>query len=383
MNTTKKDASTGGNGGGARNSTTHAVEFSADSRAGKIAPGEEFGSIPVGSCAAPRNNGRAVGSAGTNGADRDVTKVTLHEFITSILFVDRHADVWIIEVPGDPTTQEKTGWAGRVYSQQHNIDVSKNLYVVVSEIELGAPNRKDKNFAAYHVFVLDDVGICPGAKVNPKKILLRPTYRIETSPGNEQWGFVFRPPPKDKTKIKRLADGAKLFGATDKGGTILTRAVRLPGGINGKAVYGDKPFRVHLTEFNPKAIYTDPEEIATALGYTLEGQRGRPRESDLPPIAPDTDPILKLLDRLGMVRTRVPNKNGFVDIDCPWASEHSEGDGSAGYVPGGGFKCFHDHCAERRFADLVRWLKSDTWFELDPTPPRGCGPWAARTRPAQ
>ena len=272
-----------------------------------------------------------------------------HDFL-AVVFANRTGEIWTTAFPGDPNSN-KSAWAGRIYEPAHNVATDENWYFAISELRPGTTQRQVKNFHALRVVVLDDIG----TKVDPKKISLRPTYRIETSPGNEQWGFLLDAPLTDKTKANRLLDVVKSAGATDVGGMNLLRAVRLPGGINGKAKYGTPSPRVALREWEPDRRYT-PEAIAAAFGATLDGQRGRPRK-DLPPLAPDADPILKLLAELGMVRNPAPNARGFADITCPWGDGHTDKDTSAGYAPGGGFSCFHAHCADRRIDDLLAWLR--------------------------
>ncbi len=292
--------------------------------------------------------------------------IDVHEFLDAV-FAERSGDVWTIALPGDPTKQSDVGnaWKGRPYEQSNtSFDQSRNLYYVISELKPESNKRTEANFQALRVVVLDDVGNGSGAKVNPEKITLPPTYRIETSPGNEQWGFVLDAPLIDKAKAKRLLELIKATGTTDKGGMHLVRAVRLPAGINGKTKYGKTPFAVRLVEWQPERRYS-PEAIARAFGMELEGQRGRPRSSDLPPVANDADPVLKLLDELGAVRERTPNDRGFVEIVCPWSGEHSDGKDTAGYKPGGIFRCLHDHCSERTIADLLEWLREQRGVVVD------------------
>ena len=92
------------------------------------------------------------------------------------------------------------------------------------------------------VLVLDDVGT--KAKVPP----LPPTWRMETSPGNYQYGYVLRIQPtcgEFTAAIKAIAEA----GYTDGGATNPVRNFRLPGSVNLKP--GRDGWASVLVEFEP------------------------------------------------------------------------------------------------------------------------------------
>jgi hypothetical protein len=222
------------------------------------------------------------------------------------------------------------------------------------------------------VLVLDDIG----TKVERTKVPLRPTYRIETSPRNEQWGFVLKEPETSATKATRLLEAAKAYGATDKGGVGIVRYARLPCGVNGKPDYGLPPPAVRLLEWNSTRRYT-PEEIAQSLGTELTSRSGRPL-SDMPPLPPTEDTLVPVLKIARLLKhDAAPNERGYITIRCPWAKQHSDGKDEAGYKPGGLFACFHDHCATRSVDDLLKWLRGQGYGDeveaaIDTMPgPRG------------
>ncbi|HEX8013529.1 MAG TPA: phage major capsid protein [Casimicrobiaceae bacterium] len=282
--------------------------------------------------ARPRRNGA--------GAPEDV-----EDFIAAV-FARASGEIWIASIPGDP--DKCRNWNGMAYDSGRKL--AGNLYYAISELKAGATKRVEKNWHALRVVLLDDIG----GKVDAKKIPLRPTFRIETSPGNEQWGFVLDPPETNKTKAQRLLEAVKVYGATDKGGMNLVRYARLPGGVNGKAKYG-APFPVRFKEFAPDKTYSS-DEIAAAFGIELTGARGRPA-NDMPPLPPSDDTMLPILMKAELLKPdAVTNDRGYLPICCPWAAEHSDDKTEAGYRPGGVFKCFHDHCALRTFDDLYDWL---------------------------
>ena len=86
--------------------------------------------------------------------------------------------------------------------------------------------------------MLDD--IC--TKVDPALIKLRPTYKLETSPGNQQWGFLLTY-PSDPVKAAALIEGIAAAGLTDPGAKRADRIMRVPGSVNIK--HGE-PFEARL-----------------------------------------------------------------------------------------------------------------------------------------
>ena len=78
--------------------------------------------------------------------------------------------------------------------------------------------------------VFDDIG----TKVDRARVAhLQPTYRVETSPGNEQWGFAFEAPLTNARQAQRLLDGIKPW-RIGRSRDRLVRWVRGPWGVNTK-----------------------------------------------------------------------------------------------------------------------------------------------------
>jgi hypothetical protein len=107
---------------------------------------------------------------------------------------------------------------------------------------LGTCPPETNLFQALHVFGLDDVG----TKVSAQRaldLLGEPSYRIETSPGSEQWGYRLAPPMTDCARADRMQTRLVdvLIGqvrAPDPGQKGVTRYMRLPVGRNLKASLG-------------------------------------------------------------------------------------------------------------------------------------------------
>jgi hypothetical protein len=112
--------------------------------------------------------------------------------------------------------------------------------------------------------VLDDVG------TKSKTPDLEPTWIMETSPGNFQYGYTFSledQPTKGNfsAAIKSIASA----GYTDGGAINAVRNFRLPNSVNHKPDRGG--FLSRLVSFNPEREFTLPQ-ICDALGVTLRKQ---------------------------------------------------------------------------------------------------------------
>ena len=162
--------------------------------------------------------------------------------------------------------------------------------------------------------VLDDIGT--KSKTPP----LEPTWKMETSPGNFQWGYAFSEEQPTKGEftaaVKAIADA----GYTDPGATNAVRNFRLPGSINLKP--GRDNFAARLVEFHPDREFTLPD-ICAALGVTP----GEPDGGGYKPIrVADTgkDDVFAWLAEKGLVLSK-PNAEGWAGVVCPNNKEHTDG----------------------------------------------------------
>ena len=171
----------------------------------------------------------------------------------------RTGDVWLCHFP-----EWETNWTGGVYPHVKAQAGQNNLFAV-STYKHGSSGRKVANFSAMHVLVADDVGT--KAKAPP----LEPSYKLETSPGNFQWGYILEDPITDGDLADRLVDALIAVGYCDAGADgPRARYVRLPG-INGKpehvAKHGKAP-EVRFTEWNPARKF-GLDEIIGELNLNL------------------------------------------------------------------------------------------------------------------
>lgn len=232
-------------------------------------------------------------------------------------------------------------------------------------------------FEGFYVVVLDDIGTGLGSKLPPSAVpemlAERVTYRVETSPGNEQWGFVLEVPIRELELAKAFQRRIIRKAGADGGGCMPNKLVRLPAGVNLKEKYEDaqgQPFVCRLLELNEGNLWT-PEYMLEAVdaGITWGAlQKDHTAGTLLDKRAGTTafrkeavyhanldgliDPVLEWLNRHDMI----VNDNGeWLDIICPQADSHTEKtENTAGYSPVGrgerpltrGFHCFHDSCKE-------------------------------------
>lgn len=222
-------------------------------------------------------------------------------------------------------------------------DPASNNYFCVSTIG-GDGRRTPENATALHVIMIDDVG----TKLDSGKvagIMGAPTYIIETSPNNEQWGYVLDPPCTDAVKAEGLVRAAKNLFTADAAGR--NRLARLPYGTNGK--------NGHVTRL---VLWEPQKRLTPDQAWThLEAVAVPPSElipTEALPI--DQDLILKAMDLLGHPYSPTRTQ-GLYTVQCPWLAEHSDGrDDGAAYISPAGFKCHHGHCSSRTFRDFRSFL---------------------------
>lgn len=110
--------------------------------------------------------------------------------------------------------------------------------------------RKNENFLSLNVLVCDDINT--KAKIPP----LPPSYIIETSLNNFQYGYILKTPETDPQRAKDLIQLLIRSGYTDPQSTGIVRLVRLPIGVNGKDDDEKRNYSVTLKEWHPDRKYS-------------------------------------------------------------------------------------------------------------------------------
>lgn len=271
---------------------------------------------------------------------------------------------------GDPDSAPPDAWRPRPWRPGNKIGLAEewNAYVAVSSFFIAADKtwrRRKSLFAAGHALMVDDVGTGPSAKVDPTKIELRPSAKIETSPGNEQWWYFFDAPERDAARFDALIRAfisKKLLGH-DPGMAGVTRVGRLPGFLNGKKKYGG--FRARLVELTDRAFPV--EDLIERFHLELRGRA-------VPPPFMVTHEhirrnrafldIWRFLESCKMLKRAGPDAGGWTEMTCPWREFHTGAvdNGAALAQPSeengywGAFRCHHGHCADKGWRDLLDWI---------------------------
>lgn len=306
--------------------------------------------------------------------DSHTTDVTNADFLAAIFSkLPDGASAAVCSKTGDPTVG---GWpAKRADSAVNTLQASSNNYFNYSSFKIGSDgefNVRVENFAAYHCVVFDDVG----TKI-PLVTLdgITPSWKLETSPGNYQVGFILDEPITDIADVTQLQKAITAKDLSDPGTTGPSHYVRLPVAINGKPKYanGDgKPFRCNLDLWQPEVRFT-VQNIVERLKLELASTALVVVQTNLPAscnqsgvLVPDEvltlkaaeNPIITALKSRGLYKT--PLGEGKHDITCPWVAEHTDANdsGAAYYEPDdqysvGGFHCFHSHGEQYRIAQLA------------------------------
>lgn len=216
--------------------------------------------------------------------------------------------------------------------------------------------RKEDCLFAY-VLVLDDVGT--KAEVPP----VEPSYKLESSAGNFQWGYLIDPTDKLE-RYEAIVDAVAELGFADKGAGGYNRLMRIPGSVNTKP--GRDAFVSTITDWHPDRSWA-LDDLATELGVDLDNLhvRNPVNISSVGAVLnnPVVDPLLDWLNDNGHVVR--DNGSQWVEIRCPWAENHTTGSDTAGYSPLGrgadgweerrAFKCMHEHDRNRTFGDFRDW----------------------------
>ena len=207
------------------------------------------------------------------------------------------------------------------------------------------PSASAANCEFVAVLVCDDVGT--KSKTPP----LPPTWIMETSPGNYQWGYAFTEDQPTKSDFSAAIIAIAEAGYTDAGAINPVRNFRLPGSINLKPERGS--FEAVLTEFHPERQYSLPE-ICEALGVVpgLASSAYRPIKVN----DDGADDVLAWLSDQGLL-LRKPNPEGWAGVVCPNNAEHTDGSPEGRYNPSSrAYCCLHGHCLDFDSNTFLDWV---------------------------
>jgi hypothetical protein len=267
----------------------------------------------------------------------------------------------------DPNEAKPRHWFGQPWCPGCELPFGfhiGNTYLTVSlftpDPETGERRRRKTQFHSLRAVMIDDIG----TKIDRKRIRLKPSVVIETSPGNEQH-FLFIKQDRDshnRERCEQLIDamikGGLTSAGTDPGMRGVTRYGRLPVGINNKSKYVEKlghAFQVRCLSFEPLRRYTI-NEIISAWGLDLAQAPTRAQRAQhltpaqLATVDAKFAALLETLELIGLYKKRC-GSGPWHEVSCPWVHEHTDHTDSGAYVAEpskengfhGGFKCHHAH----------------------------------------
>jgi len=209
----------------------------------------------------------------------------------------------------------------------------------------GQISAAGKNIEHVLVLVCDDVGT--KSKLPP----IQPTWVMETSKGNYQWGYAFHVDHQPtKARYTALYNAIAAAGYSDPGANNPVRNFRLPGSLNDKK----EGFEAVLVEFNPERFFTVEQLLdafAVKLGEVVESTFKRIELAD-----DGNDEVLAWLSKSGLVLDG-GNPAGWYGVVCPNAAEHTDGSPESRYTPATrSWVCMHGHCQHLNSKSFLEWV---------------------------
>lgn len=242
----------------------------------------------------------------------------------------------------------KATWPAYKYSKRAKYEgkaIYGNTGIFINDRMKDRISASASNVEYVAIMVLDDIG------TKSKKPNLKPTWRVETSPGNEQWGYVLDPqPPKGEYSAAIIAIAAA--GYTDKGSINPVRNFRLPGSVNMKPTA--RRFESKLVEFD-KSVSVDLAEFCKAHDVVpAEASTASHKVVDL--FDDGNDDVMAWLAEQGQLIAKT-NGAGWAGVVCPNAAEHTDGNPEARYSPvHRAFSCLHAHCCDWNSERYLSWV---------------------------
>ena len=280
-------------------------------------------------------------------------------------WVNSHVTCFIDDPAAINNQRRNVCWAGDYY-RNYYLQPNTNQYFTVSVFspdEAGRSRRRKGHFIAQFCIVLDDVD----EKLSPEQAdkLPRPSWKLRTSKGSEQWGYILNEPCTDRAKLDNLTDGLIASDlapdSTDPGMRGVTRYMRLPEGVNTKAskqTSSGQKYCCRILYWQPHLNYTI-EQLALPFSIDLDAPRNDVNDEMDNAVEITDHPIFNVLN------VKSNYGGGKLEITCPWLDEHTgtkDNDGTVIYTNDNGlvgFKCHHGHCEHRTGGHLLKKLFQD------------------------
>lgn len=170
---------------------------------------------------------------------------------------------WVCAFEGNPKTVPPVVWRGWAGGLAVPDAAGHNAYFTLGVYRCGPRGRA--NCAGIAGVMLDDLSAAQLAALP-----IRPSWAVETSPGNYQAGYLFPTLETDLSRVEALQRALIVKGLCDPGADgPSTRYCRLPFGVNGKH---SPAFPCRLVEWAP-TLRNTVEEVAHGLGLVLDPPR--------------------------------------------------------------------------------------------------------------
>lgn len=230
-------------------------------------------------------------------------------------------------------------------------EAGAGVFVTVNKTD--GRGRKTENITGVRAIFLD----LDGAAL-PEGWPIEPHLIIETSPARFHcyWLVSSEDFPLDRFEPVQKAIAGRFGG--DPAVCDLPRVMRLPGFFHLKKT----PFLTRIARDWSGDPRYQPQQIFEVFPPVSERKTSRTDSV--------SDPILKALaDKELLIGPG--REKGMFRVICPWADQHTNGDGEAAYfLPyhggfrGPGFKCLHGHCIDKKIEDVRGVLgveDTDAW----------------------
>jgi putative DNA primase/helicase len=291
-------------------------------------------------------------------------KISNKEFLTTIFGDDApysHVTGFYDDPSNITNDRRSIAWCGD-YASRLELQSNTNQYFTISLFHADTTQKARRRKALYrqtNCVVLDDV--VEKLSLEAAKRLPEPSWILETSSGSYQWGYILDYPCTSINMIDNLNDGLIASDLAPKGADPgmrgVTRYVRLPEGVNTKAMKLNSdgtPYKCQMREWHPERR-TSLADLAAPFGIDLHAERRDSRvdgAADIPDHPLLSTPFLEIKRGSG----------GKFDVTCPWVEGHTgqADDGAAIFTNEDGslgFKCHHGACQERTGYDLINDLE--------------------------
>lgn len=228
-------------------------------------------------------------------------------------------------------------------------------YSISTVLQAEKLRRRSADLVNCFVIPCDDVG------TKAKEPPIEPSYILETSEDNFQWGYFIDPyevtDGAGQMEVDDLLLNLAMNGYNDKGCRGAGRLVKLPGARHKSG------FITRCVHWAPDNVWSLADLVAALDLRPLElrARYRRARPTGLA-IGDVLDPVYTWLIDRGLVTNT--NDRGFAELtECPFGAGHSKGilTGAAysplNYgLPGRAFTCFHESCQDRSLVEFMRWV---------------------------